>query len=248
MFRYFLEVAYKGTRHAGFQVQQNATTIQGEINRSLAILFRQPVTTTGSSRTDAGVHARQNFLHLDLSQPFPAEWIYKINAILPPEIALKAVHPVPPAAHARFSATARSYRYRLYQVKDPFLKEVGYFFPYPLALEALVEVAALLPAYRDYQSFSKRNSQVKTHQCTIQEASWQWQGAELHFTITANRFLRGMVRGLVATMLQVGRGKLDVQAFRALLEQKQTGLADFSAPAQGLVLERVHYPPGLLAS
>ncbi len=242
MSRYFLEVAYKGDQHAGFQVQKNAKTIQGEINRSLEILLKQPVTTMGSSRTDAGVHARQNFLHIDLDQPVPPEWRYKINAILPSSIALKAIHPVKQNAHARFSATARAYQYVLYTTKDPFLKDFGYFFPYPLDLEKMQAAADLLLTHRNFKSFSKRNTQVKTFNCNIQEAVWRPYEDRIVFFITSNRFLRGMVRGLVATMLRVGRDQISLSELEQLLELQQCGAADFSAPPQGLFLEEVHYP------
>ncbi len=246
MFRYFLEVAYKGDQHSGFQVQRNANTIQEEINRSLEILLKQPVHTSGSSRTDAGVHARQNFLHLDLESPFPEEWHYKVNAILPPQIVLKAIYPVAPGAHARFSAIARSYKYILYLQKDPFLKDFGYFYPYTLNWKKIQIATGLLLEYKNFRSFSKRNTQVKTYDCVIREARWQRHEEQFWFLITADRFLRGMVRGLVATLLQVGREKISLEEFRTIIEKRQSGLADFSAPAQGLFLEKVHYPPGVL--
>ncbi len=248
MFRYFLEVAYKGDRHAGFQIQKNATTIQGEINRSLETLLKHPVQTFGSSRTDAGVHAHQNFLHLDLEQSFPGDWIYKINAILPPQIVLQNIYPVDSNAHARFSALARTYQYVLYTRKNPFLKDFGYFYPYTLNWEKIELATSLLSEYNNFQSFSKRNTQVKTFQCAIQEAQWQREAGQFYFLITSDRFLRGMVRGLVATILKAGRGKITIDEFRQIIEKRQSGLADFSAPPQGLFLEKVHYPPKLLRS
>lgn len=242
MSRYFLEVAYKGERFAGFQIQDNAPTIQGEINRSLETLLRHPVTTFGSSRTDSGVHALQNFLHIDLAEPVPSERIYNLNAILSPDITLKKIHAVRQEAHARFSATARSYKYVIYRTKDPFLKDFGYFFPYPVDLGKMQAAADLLPDHQDFSSFSKRNTQVKTFDCAIQKVSWNRLDGQLQFHITANRFLRGMVRGLVATMLKVGRAQLSLEEFEQLLRKKQCSAADFSAPPQGLFLEKVHYP------
>lgn len=248
MSRYFLEVAYRGTQFSGFQRQQNASTIQGEIDRALSLLLKTPVMTTGSSRTDAGVHAFQNFLHFDAPSALPSRLVYALNAVLSPDIAIRGLYATHEQAHARFDALSRSYLYRIYRSKDPFLRETGYFFPYALDFGQLVRCAELLPHHADYERFSKRNTQVKTFRCRITEAVWEQRPDEYLFRITANRFLRGMVRALVATMLKVARGKSNLEEFQAILQAAGSARAEFSAPAQGLFLTRVTYPDSWLIS
>jgi tRNA pseudouridine38-40 synthase len=246
--RYFIDVLYKGTLYSGFQVQENAHTVQAALDKALSTLFRVPVVTTGSSRTDAGVHALQNFLHFDTALPLHPQFLYKINAILPEDIVLKAIYAVPPDAHARFDALGRSYEYYLYREKDPFMKDRGYFFPYTLDAGLLQEAAAIIKDYTDFTSFSKRNTQVKTFLCKIHESYWTIGEKQLVYNVSANRFLRGMVRGLVGTMLRVGRGKLTLQDFHNVIAGKDCTLADFAVPPQGLFLVKVRYPEGLLAA
>ncbi|GAA4310988.1 tRNA pseudouridine(38-40) synthase TruA [Compostibacter hankyongensis] len=248
MARYFIEVAYCGAGFSGFQTQQNGLTVQGELERALSLLTRRPVSTTGASRTDAGVHAFQNFLHFDSETPLHPGILYKMNALLPRGIAVKAVYPVADTAHARFDAVSRAYEYVLYAHKDPFLQGRGYHFPYPLQLDILRETAALIREHRDFRAFSKRNTQVKTFVCNILSADWEQADDRLIFRIRANRFLRGMVRGLVGTQLLAGRGRLGMDDFRRVLDEAEGTRADFSAPAQGLFLKEVAYPEGLLTA
>lgn len=244
--RYFIEVAYDGRSYAGFQVQQNAYTVQGAVEQALAVLLKEPVALTGSSRTDAGVHARSNFFHADLPEHWSPERVrgvvYNLNAILPPDIVIKAIHPVTQDAHARFSALYRRYNYRIYQEKDPFRRGWGYFFPYRLNGEALQAAAEELKCHTDFQTFSKRNSQVQHYKCAIQKSAWKVEGGIWVYEVQANRFLRGMVRGMVGTMLRVGTGKLSLEAFRAVIESGDCMRADFSVPGCGLYLEEVGYP------
>lgn len=240
MSRYFIEVAYKGTAYAGFQVQQNANSVQAEIEKALKIYYRQAFELTGSSRTDAGVHALQNFFHFD-SDAVIEDASYHLNAILPRDIVIKKIAAVPDDRHARFSATARHYRYYIYQQKDPFLEDRAYYFPFPLDLEVLQQAAAILFEYNDFTSFSKRNTQAKTRICSIKSSKWSSEEGNLVYEVAANRFLRGMVRGLVGTMLQAGRGKISLAQFREIIEAKDCTRADFSAPPQGLFLARVDY-------
>jgi tRNA pseudouridine38-40 synthase len=242
MARYFLEVAYKGTNYSGFQIQDNASSIQEEVEKALGIFLRQRLTLTGSSRTDGGVHARQNFFHCDYEGVIDKRQLYNINAILPPDIVLKDVRPVAPEAHCRYDALSREYRYYLYRCKDPFLDDRAWFYPYTLDRDKLAAAAALLLEYRDFTSFAKRNTQVKTFLCTLSESSWEDEETGLVYTVKANRFLRGMVRGLVGTMLHVGRGKLSMEAFAGILQQKDNRLADFSPPGHGLFLYQVYFP------
>lgn len=247
MTRYFLELAYKGTRYSGFQVQKNAVTIQSELEKALGILFGEPFALTGSSRTDAGVHAYQNFFHFDTELSLGAGKAYNLNALLPQDITVKGIYPVPSAAHCRFDAVAREYAYFIYRGKDPFLADRGWLYPYPVDDGLLQEAAELLVGQHDFSSFAKRNTQVSNFLCTVESSGWSRENATLVYKIKANRFLRGMVRGLVGTMVKVGRGQVTVPGFRAILEARDSARADFSTPAQGLFLAEVTYPPALKA-
>lgn len=241
MARYFLEVAYRGTAYSGFQSQENANTIQQEVEQAFRTLQRNAVVLTGSSRTDAGVHAMQNFFHFDFESPLHPQFVYKINAILPSDIVVRSVQQVADDAHCRFDASSRVYEYFIYRSKDPFLEDRAWYFPYTLNREALQEAAALLMRYHDFTSFSKRNTQVKTFECSIMESSWRQQQDCLVYRVRANRFLRGMVRALVATMLQVGRGTLSLEDFTAVIDAKDCTRTSFAAPAHGLFLVEVCY-------
>jgi tRNA pseudouridine38-40 synthase len=243
--RYFLEVAYKGTQYSGFQIQDNASSIQQEIEKALEVFFRKPIGLTGSSRTDSGVHALQNFFHFDYQDIIDRRSLYNINSILPQDIVLKDVRPVAADAHCRFDAISREYRYHIYRKKNPFLADRAWFFPYTIDREKLDAAAALVPEFHDFTTFSKRNTQVKSFHCDIHESAWEDGGEGLTYKVTANRFLRGMVRGLVGTMLQVGRGRMSVQEFAEILRQKDNRLADFSAPGHGLFLFRVYFPDSI---
>lgn len=244
--RYFLEVFYKGTAYAGFQVQQNAVTIQSEVEKALAILIRDKVQLTGSSRTDAGVHAEQNYFHFDFGQNIDPGIVYNLNAILPAEIAVRRILPMQDEAHSRFDAISRRYRYSIYRFKDPFLADRAYYFPYGLDIHGLNRMAGIILGKHDFTSFSKRNTQVKTFECSILESWWEEKGGMMHYHILGNRFLRGMVRGLVGTMIRLGRkgSESSVEEFNAILEGLDCAGADFSVPARGLYLEEVNYPEG----
>jgi tRNA pseudouridine38-40 synthase len=246
--RYFIEVAYRGTSFGGFQIQDNVQTVQSAVDHAISTLMRTKVMTTGSSRTDAGVHARQNFLHFDMEQPLHPQFLYKVNAILPPDVVMRHVYGVADDAHSRFAALSRSYEYTLYMEKDPFMQDRGYFFPYRLDVGLLQEAAAVLMEYENFMTFSKRNTQVKTYNCNIMSSAWTAGEGRIVYNVTANRFLRGMVRGMVGTMLRVGRGKLTMEAFRAAIESRNCVNADFAVPPQGLFLMNVAYPEGMLAS
>lgn len=236
-----MEVAYKGTNYNGFQIQQTGNTIQGEVEKALTVFLKETLALTGSSRTDSGVHALQNYFHFDWDKAFARDWIYNLNAILPADIVIRNVFPVADEQHCRFDAVSRSYQYRVYDFKNPFIAETAYFYPYPLDTDRLSEAAALLKEYTDFSSFSKKNTQVKTFQCQIKESFWSRQEGGLTYHVTANRFLRGMVRALVATMLKVGRGTMDLARFRTIIETASCGSAYFDAPARGLTLVTVAY-------
>lgn len=246
--RYFLEVSYKGAAFHGFQLQNDGgLTVQGEVNRALHILFRENIQTTTSSRTDAGVHAEKNFLHWDREHPLPAKTLYALNAIVHQDLCIRNIYRVPADAHARFDATARQYAYRILSFKDPFALGLSYHYPFTLSLSALQESAAMLIGHKDFTSFSKRNTDVKTFLCTIQESRWEQPNEHtLIYHVKANRFLRGMVKALVGTQLQVGRGRICLSDFNRIIEARDCTLADFSPPSEGLILEDVSYPEGLL--
>ena len=242
MFRYFLELAYKGTAYKGFQKQPNAATIQLKTEQALQVLLKQSITLTGSSRTDAGVHALQNFFHFDTNIVIVPKLLYNLNAILPDDIVAKNIIPVSAASHSRFDATSREYTYYIYRAKNPFIKDRAYFYPFKLNIQLLQEAAQVLFQYTDFTTFSKRNTQVKSFDCTIMAARWSTTYDQVIFHVQANRFLRGMVRGLVGTMLLAGREIITIEKFRNIIESKDCSNADFSAPPQGLFLTAVNYP------
>lgn len=245
MHTYFLALGYKGTKYAGFQVQENASTIQGEVEKAASIYLRSPLSLTGSSRTDAGVHARLNYFHFQSVLELGEAFIYHVNAILPPDIVLKGIYKVPEGSHSRFDAIARRYEYHLYEVKDPFLDDRAWFYPYPLNEALLNSAASTLMGEHDFTSYAKRRTQVYTHICNIETCHWQQTTHGWIFTVQGNRFLRGMVRALVATMVKVGRGKMTLDQFIQIKQAMDSKLADFSAPAHGLHLDAVIYPERL---
>ncbi|HEV8286110.1 MAG TPA: tRNA pseudouridine(38-40) synthase TruA [Chitinophagaceae bacterium] len=242
MARYFLEVAYKGTNYSGFQIQQNANSIQAEIEKACEVLQKEKITLTSSSRTDAGVHALQNFFHFDFEGEMNSHFVYKINAILPDDIVIQNLITAKSEAHCRFDAVSREYKYFVYRYKNPFLKDRAFYFPYKLNTELMEEAAEVIKDYVDFTSFSKKNTQVKTFICHIQQSEWKWEEDCLVFYVKADRFLRGMVRALVATMLKIGRGKLSIEEFKNIIEQKDCTKASFAVPAHGLFLIAVNYP------
>ena len=241
--RYFLEVAYKGSNYSGFQSQKNSNTIQAEIEKACKILLKKELELTGSSRTDAGVHAYQNYFHFDFESELSKDSLYNLNAILPDDITIKDLLKVNDKAHCRFDAISREYRYYIYQRKNPFLTDKAFYFPYRLNMADMQEAASIISEYSDFTSFSKRNTQVKSFLCQIQESNWSVEEDCIVYQVKANRFLRGMVRALTATMLKLGRGKMDPDAFRKVIEAKDCTLANFAVPAQGLFLINVSYPP-----
>ena len=250
MSRFFLEVSYKGTNYSGFQVQENAHTIQAEIEKAIKVLLREEVSLTGSSRTDAGVHAVQNFFHFDIVKPEGSlvkndgyrQFVYNMNAILPADIAVKNLVEVADDAHCRFDAVSREYNYYISRAKDPFLRERSFFFPYKLDKEKMEEAADIVMKYEDFTSFSKRNTQVRSFICRIEKSQWVWKDSYCIYNVKANRFLRGMVRALTATMLKVGRGRISIDQFREVIEAKDCTKASFAVPPDGLFLVSVSYP------
>ena len=245
MSRYFIELSYKGTHYSGFQSQQNTPrTIQFELEKAVEILQKDKIELASSSRTDAGVHALQNYFHFDYYGEIHPQFIYKINAILPADIVVKNIHRLADDAHSRFDAISRDYKYFIYSKKNPFLQDRAFYFPYKIDIEKLKQAADIIKKYTDFTSFSKRNTQVKTFICNIIESEWVQENDCLVYHVKANRFLRGMVRALTATMLRVGRNKISLDDFRKIIEAKDCTMADFAVPAHGLFLVTVEYPSG----
>ncbi|MEO8961923.1 MAG: tRNA pseudouridine(38-40) synthase TruA [Ginsengibacter sp.] len=265
--RYFIEVCYKGTAYSGFQIQKNSVTIQSEVQKALSIFFKRAFTLTGASRTDAGVHALQNYFHFDADLPLTQititdrsrynnttgsfysseedveldKFLYNINAILPLDIVVKRIYQVEDNAHCRFDAVLREYKYFIYKHKNPFLQESAYYYPYALDITKLNEAATLLLENEDFTSFSKKNTQSKSFICDIQKSEWIWKEPRLIYNVKARRFLRGMVKGMVGTMLRVGTGKIDLNEFTRIIQKRDCSKSDFSVPSHALFLIGVKY-------
>jgi tRNA pseudouridine38-40 synthase len=242
MNRYFLELCYDGATFGGFQIQNNVDTIQGAVQAAMKTLYRADIELTGASRTDAGVHALQNFFHFDTDLPISQKNVYNLNAILPNTIVIKAIYQVPNEAHSRFDATTRSYIYKMHTQKDPFLEGRSWYYPFPLDIDKLHEATQTLLSFTNYESFSKKNTSVNTFECSVSKAFWQVEGPHIYFHISSNRFLRGMIRGLVGTLLQVGRGQISLEQWLDIVASHNEQRVDFSTPAYGLYLSAIEYP------
>jgi tRNA pseudouridine38-40 synthase len=237
---------YDGTCFHGSQVQGDTPTVQLAINQMLTTLFRTPIISFGASRTDEGVHALSNFYHFDVEKEMDFDLLYKGNAVLPEGVAIKKIFTAAPDFNARFAANRRHYRYRIYTFKDPFLLNKALYYPFKINRALLDMSAAVIKENTHFESFSKRNSQSKTFTCTIDESYWEQRGDELHYVVVANRFLRGMVRGLVGTQLHLARNKGTVNDMRKIFEARDCKKAFFNVAGHGLYLEHIIYPEGLL--
>ena len=248
--RYLLDLSYLGTHYDGWQIQKNtANTIQRVVNEKLTTLLGEEIMVTASGRTDAGVHAKQNYAHLDVSKKLPGNFLRRLNFLLPRDIAANALYIVDDDFNARFDAISRTYEYFISYDKNPFLSEISCYYPYPhLSIKKLNEVAKYLQSQSDFAAFSKKRTQVKTTLCKISEAYWEAAKPNeiIRFTISADRFLRGMVRGIIGTSIRFARDKMTMDELKQLLASKKAHRTDFSAPAQGLTLLRVLYPKGYL--
>ncbi|MFT6972087.1 MAG: tRNA pseudouridine38-40 synthase [Roseivirga sp.] len=241
--RYFLDISYKGTNYHGWQFQKNAHTLQAEIENALSKRLGATIAIMGSGRTDAGVHAKQQIAHFDTTVSFDTELlIFRLNRFLSPDIAVNSIVEVQPEAHARFNANERAYQYFIHQHKDPFKQHASYYFPKVLNLEEMNKAAAFLMGTHDFESFSRVKTEVNNFICAIKQAEWQIQNDSIMFSVTANRFLRGMIRALVGTLLEVGLGKLSVEDFVKVIEKRDRKAAAMSVPAMGLYLSKVAYP------
>jgi len=244
MHRYFLRLSYKGTHYSGWQIQENAISVQEKLNQALSLILDENIQSVGCGRTDTGVHAKQFYAHFDCSRiPADAEKvIYQVNAVLPYDISIAELIPVDADAHSRYDATSRTYEYFIAGYKNPFLKEFamhGFMNPDP---DLMNEACSHLFNYNDFTSFSKSNTQVKTNICTITAAKWVVKNDLMIFTISADRFLRGMVRAVVGTMIDIGTGKIDPDKMAVIIESKNRKEAGFSVPACGLFLSKIEYP------
>jgi len=247
--RYFLELSYAGTNYHGWQAQPNAVTVQETIEHALGLLLRNPIKITGAGRTDTGVHARQMFAHFDVEKPInPDDLTYKLNSFLPPDIAIHKTYPVKDTAHARFDAVARSYQYFIHRYKDPFLTETSWYLAKDLDVDLMNQAAKILMQYKDFKSFSKTHTDVKTYICDMRQAAWKVIDNQLVFYITANRFLRNMVRAIVGTLVDVGLRKISRDELIQIIESRDRSNAGFSVPAKGLFLTEIVYPPQIFTT
>jgi tRNA pseudouridine38-40 synthase len=241
--RYFLEVMYDGVSFNGSQLQGAQPTVQLALNNALSTILRTDLVTFGASRTDADVHALCNYYHFDYDEILNTSFVYNINSVLPAQVAVKRLlKSTDPELNARFAASTRRYRYRIFHQKDPFRHKRALYYPYKIDDSILHETAAILTEYTNFESFSKRNTQSRTFNCKIISSYWQREPEELHYVVEANRFLRGMVRALVGTQLQAASGKMSVEQFRAVIESRDCSRAYFNVAGHGLYLEHITYP------
>lgn len=248
--RYFIEIAYDGTNYHGWQIQENAMTVQQKLNGALSILLKGDIETLGCGRTDTGVHARQLYVHFDIPIGTIADidkLLHSINALLPKDIVAKSLFPVDNAAHARFDAVSRSYTYHVHVGKDPFLENYSWQLRDEPDLLLMNEAAAILLEYEDFTCFSKAHTQVFTNNCQITRAEWvKISDNQMVFHISANRFLRNMVRAIVGTLMDIGRNGRPADHIRTVIESRDRGMAGPSVPACGLYLDKIEYPYPLL--
>ena len=243
--RYFIHMAYNGSRYNGYQIQPDMPTVQAAVERCLSLKLGEKVEITGCGRTDTGVHARNYYAHFDLDKEIvdAQKLAHQMNAFLPDDIVIYRIWQVEPRFHARFDAVSRTYHYYITRTKNPFHTHDAYFLYGDLDVMKMQDAANLLFDYEDFTSFSKVHTQVKTNNCKIMEARWFEQDGLLVFRIKADRFLRNMVRAIVGTLLEVGKGRMTVEEFRAVIERKNRCAAGTSVPAHALFLEEVEYGP-----
>ncbi|MFC2098441.1 tRNA pseudouridine(38-40) synthase TruA [Bacteroidota bacterium] len=247
-YRYFIKLSYQGSKYHGWQIQPNATTVQEILNRDLSLLLSEEIKLTGCGRTDTGVHAKVFYAHFDTAKEnleTDSDFVYKINGKLPSDISIHEILKVKPEAHARFDAISRTYEYHIQRTKEIFHRELAHFIYGDMDIDAIKSAAAVLKEYTDFTSFSKVDTDVKTNDCKIYHATWEASDQKLVFRISADRFLRNMVRAIVGTLLEVGFGKINLAEFRQIIESRNRSNAGTSAPAKGLFLTDVEYPPEL---
>lgn len=243
--RYFIKLSFNGTNYHGWQIQPNAITVQQVLNESFSLLMGEDVKLTGCGRTDTGVHARVFYAHLDCSRGLveDPQFLFRINSKLPWDIAVREIMPVKPDAHARFDAISRTYEYHVNRTKEVFNAGQSHFLYGELDFSTMQEASDMLTAYSDFTSFSKVDTDTKSNVCKIRGARWVITRDTMIFTIQADRFLRNMVRAIVGTLLDLGFGRIDLEGFRRIVESRDRSNAGSSAPAKGLFLTDVQYPP-----
>ncbi len=247
-YRYFLKLAYNGANYSGWQIQSNAPSIQETVNSAISTILQVDINVVGCGRTDTGVHAKEFYAHFDLNTDISSnrkEIIKRLNHFLPKDISIFDIIPINKEAHARFDAVSRSYQYIISNRKDPFYKDFSYYVHNNLNIDIMNKTASLLLDYTDFTSFSKLHTQVKTNNCKIMKAYWEEIDHLLIFSITADRFLRNMVRAIVGTLLDVGRGKKSIEEFKKIIESKNRSNAGYSVPPQGLFLTNIEYPTNI---
>lgn len=245
--RWALDIAYRGSRYAGWQAQDNANTVQAELDKSLSTVLRSRIETVGAGRTDTGVHAEQLIVHFDYAGELNATLLHRLNGVLPYDIAVKALFKARrPDFHARFDAIQRSYRYQLTRSKSPILHDLTLWVKQPLSLEKMQAAAAILPEYSDFAAFCKAHGNNLTTLCTVYDAHWEVYEHIWHFHISANRFLRGMVRAIVGTLLLVGTEKISLETFREMVASGDRSKTGPNVGPQGLFLTEVRYSPNEL--
>jgi tRNA pseudouridine38-40 synthase len=241
--RFFIELSYNGKAYHGWQNQPNAISVQEVLEKALSTLLKNTIALMGAGRTDAGVHASQMFAHFDFEETIDyKDLVYKLNSFLPKDIAVVDVFEVNSERHTRFDALSRTYNYKISTLKNVFDYDFAYQVQLPLDIEAMNQACKILLEYKDFQCFSKSNTDVKTYHCDIKEAFWTENSGKLRFTITADRFLRNMVRAIVGTMVNIGLGKLKPDDLHKIIASKDRSEAGFSAPAHGLYLVKIVYP------
>ena len=240
--RYFIELSYNGKKYHGWQIQPDVISIQEKLNFTVSTVLQEKIEVVGAGRTDTGVHAAQMFAHFDTKNELKGDITYKLNSLLPHDIIVHEVFSVDTEKHARFNAISRSYEYRIWLGRNPFLLDFSWQLnSQNLNVDLMNAAAKLLLEYTDFQTFSKVKTDVHTYNCDITEAIWKQNGKELVFHITANRFLRNMVRAIVGTLVDVGLGKITKDDFRKIIESKNRSNAGLSVPAKGLFLTNINY-------
>ena len=243
-YRYYIQLSYKGTNYVGWQFQPNGLSVQQCLEKAFSVILREDIKITGAGRTDAGVHAKFFIAHFDSENPLidESKVVYSLNNYLDQDISVRRIYRVNDNAHARFDAISRSYEYRLCLVKDPFEREFSYFVKSTPDIDLMNQAVKILYEYSDFTSFSKLHTDVKTNNCRISFAEWSREGNIIIFRITADRFLRNMVRAIVGTLLDVGNGKISIDDLRKIIESKDRSAAGYSVPAHGLYLVDIKYP------
>ena len=241
--RYFIKLAYNGTNYHGWQTQPNAVSVQETLEKALSLLLKNKIEIVAAGRTDSGVHAKEMFAHFDFEEAIDSDyWIPKLNSYLPKDIVIYSIFEVNSEAHARFDAIERTYEYHIHRRKDAFECHNSWLFPHPLDIDRMNDACKLLLNHTDFECFSKLHTDVKTFFCKLTHAEWTSLGDRCIFTISADRFLRNMVRAIVGTLIDIGTGKTSLDDLEQILASKNRSKAGFSVPAHGLYLTEVHYP------